>query len=217
MTGITAVDHYWNHSGSWEATDTTITRIWQHNHDDDDDTPEQRTRVRKNYLWNEDRTVLCLAQWTDEHEALDSPYCELQQRVPTPPPAELLGEWTGTEDDDNWNIVITPTQFTASNGRIEDGRFVGFTVTGTYEVNLEELFIMVTIEDALEDGTSVLDSDEQWWKGQVSRWTFAPTDNPKRMVVSTHWEEHEWLDRTQEWIYSTETPNGSYWLTVEKQ
>ena len=218
-TGETSTEDTWDHGGSWEATDRTITRIWQHNHDDDDETPEQLTRVQKNYLWNEDRTVLCVEHWTDDREHLDSPQCELYRRVASRPPAELLGEWTGIWGNDNWNIVITPTQFTVSNGRIEeDGRFIGFTLTGTYEVNLEELFILVTIEDALEDGnTSVLEFDEQWRKGQVSRWAFAPTDDPDRIVVSTHWEEHEWLEQTQEWIYSTETPYGAYWLTVEKQ
>lgn len=217
-TGSSSVDHYWNHSGTWEAMDRTITRTWPHNHDDDDDTPEERTSVRKNYLWNEDRTVLCVQHWAHTGEELDNQNCERYQRVASPPPTELIGTWTGIEGEDNWSIVITPTQFTVSNGRIEDGRFIGFTLTGTYEVNLEELFIIMTIEDALEDAnTSVLDSDEQWWKGQVSRWAFAPTDNPKRMVVSTHYEEHEWLDETKEWIYSTETPNGAYWLTVEKQ
>ena len=113
--------------------------------------------------------------------------------------------------------MITRTQFTASIGHIEDGSFIGFTLTGTYEINLEELFIMVTVEDALEDGTSILDTDVHWWKGQVSRWAFAPTDNPARMVVSPHWEEQEWIEETQEWIDNTENPHGNYWLTVEKQ
>ena len=220
-TGETATADTWDHGGSWEddPTGRTLTRIWYHNHDDDDETPDRLTRVRKNYVWNVDRTVLCVEHWADDREHLDSSNCELYRRVASPPPAGLLGEWTGIGDDDNWNIVITPTRFTVSNGRIEeDGRFIGFTLTGTYEVNLEELFIMMTIEDALEDGnTSVLDGDEQWWKGQVSRWAFAPTDDPARMVISTHWEEHEWLEQTQEWIYSTETPYGAYWLTLEKQ
>ena len=52
-TGIKSVDFDDDYAGSWEATDGTIARIWQHNHDDDDDTPDQRTTVRKNYLWNE--------------------------------------------------------------------------------------------------------------------------------------------------------------------
>lgn len=220
-TGETSTEDTWVHGGSWEAnpTDRTLTRIWYHNHDDDDETPDRLTKVRKNYLWNVDRTVLCVEHWAADREHLDSSNCELYRRVASPPPAGLLGEWTGIGHDDNWNIVITDTRFTVSNGRIEeDGRFIGFTLTGTYEVNLEELFIMMTIEDALEDGnTSVLDGDEQWWKGQVSRWAFAPTDDPNRIIVSTHYEEHEWLEQTQEWIDSTETPYGDYWLTLEKQ
>ena len=209
-----SVDHYWNHGGSWEATDSTITRIWQHNHDDDDDTPEQRARVRKNYLWNENRTVLCLQHWADEREHLDSPNCELHPRVVSPPPTELLGRWAWIDDHDNWNIVITPTSFTVSIIN-RDGSI--FTLTGTYEVILEELFIMVTVGDASEDGNSILDTDEHWWKGQVSRWAFAPTDDPARMVVSPHWEEHEWIEQDQQWVNNSEFPDGDYWLTVEKQ
>ena len=215
--GSTSTDDYWTHHGSWEATDGMITRIWEHDHDDLDDTPRVLTRVRKHYLWNEDRTTLCIQHWSEDSEHLDEAHCELQRRVPSPPPAELLGQWTWIGDDEDWTIEITATRFTVSTGRIEDGRFIGFTLTGTYEVNLEELFIMVTIEDALEDGTSVIDADIQWWKGQVSRWAFAPTDNPTKMVVSTHWKEHEWIESTQEWIDSTENPSGDYWLEVEKQ
>lgn len=219
MTGITAVDHYWNHSGSWEATDTTITRTWQDDHDDDDDddTPDQRVRVRKNYLWNEDRTILCVQRWDNPDEELDFRECKWHQGVPSPPPSNLLGTWTGIGDDDNWNIVITPTQFTVSIVADDDGEEYVFTLTGTYQVNHEELFIMLTVEDALHDGESILATDEHWWQGLVSRWAFAPTDNPSRMVVSPHWEELEWIEQDQQWVDSTTYPDGNYWLTVEKQ
>ena len=176
MTGSATAYEPWANSGTWESTDSTATRIWMHNHDDNDDTPEVLTRVSKTYLWNEDRSILCMQHWDDDRENLDNANCELHRRVASPPPTSLLGTWTGIEDNDNWSIVLTPTNFTATNG--------SFTLTGTYMVNPEELFIMVTVEDALQEGESILATDEHWWKGQVSRWAFAPTDSPTRMVVS---------------------------------
>jgi hypothetical protein len=207
MTGSTTVYDSWTSSGTWESTDSTATRIWMHDNDDNDDTPAVLTRVNKTYLWNEDRSILCLQHWADDRENLDDANCELHRRVPSPPPTSLLGTWTGIDDNDNWSIVLTPTNFTATDG--------SFTLTGTYMVNPEELFIMVTVEDALEEGESILATDEHWWTGQVSRWAFAPTDSPTRMVVSIHWEEQEFTN--QEWVDSTENPDGHYWLTMEKE
>ena len=217
MTGNTSVYSDWIHSGRWESTENTVTRIWMHDHDDNDETPEVLTRVRKNYLWNEGRATLCMQHWADDQERVDQSDCDSYERVTSPPPAELLGKWTETSDgDDKWTIVLMRTQFTAAYGHTEeDGAFIGFTLTGTYEVNQEELFILVTVVDAVEDGESILDTDERWWKGQVSRWAFAPTDSPTRMVVSKHWEEQDWVD--QAWVDNPEHPYGGYWLTVEKE
>ena len=203
MTGSTTVYEPWANSGTWGSTDSTVTKIWMHN----GDTPEVLTRVSKTYLWNEDRSILCMQHWADDRENLDNANCELHRRVASPPPTSLLGTWTGIEDNDNWSIVLTPTHFTFTDGF--------FTLTGTYVVNPEELFIMVTVEDALHDGESILATDEHWWKGQVSRWAFAPTDSPTRMVVSIHWEEQEFTN--QEWVNSTVNPYGDYWVTMEKE
>ena len=74
---------------------------------------------------------------------------------------------------------------------------------------------MVTVEDALADGESILGTDEFWWKGQVSRWAFAPTNSPTRMVVSHHWNEQILQD--QEYVNHPDHPYGNYRLTVEKE
>ena len=44
-------DHLWNNSGTWTHADDTITRIWDHDHDDDDTTPIIPGRVSKTYRW----------------------------------------------------------------------------------------------------------------------------------------------------------------------
>ena len=87
-------------------------------------------------------------------------------RVRRQPVCSVRGR--GIEDNEHFSIVLTQTHFTFTSG--------SFTLTGTYVVNPEELFIMVTVEDALEEGESILATDEHWWKGQVSRWAFAPTE-----------------------------------------
>ena len=130
-----------------------------------------------------------------------------------PIPGGIEGVWEGVGDNSNWTIVLTPAQFTATI--IRRPEFADFVLTGSYQVNQEELFIMVTVEDALADGTSILATDRHWWKGQVSRWAFAPTDSPTRILVSAHWEE-QILDG-QEYVSHPEHPYGGYWRTVERE
>ena len=209
MTGNTSLYDDWTRSGGWKSTESTVTRIWMHDHDDNNDTPDVLTRVPKNYLWNEGRTTLCMQHWADDQERVDQPKCDSYERVTSPPPTALRGKWIGIGDDDNRSIVLTPTLFTFVIEQSEDDVF---TLTGTYAVNQEELFIRVTVEDVLENGESTIDTDEHWWKGQVSRWAFAPTDSPTGMVVSPHWGEQAWID--QEWV---DNPYGNYRLRMEKE
>lgn len=127
----------------------------------------------------------------------------------------MLGTWTGADDDRaTWTIELTPTRFRFTYAPHEGVADEVFTLTGTYEVVREESFILVTVVDALEDGTSVLDIREHWWKGQVSRWAFAPTDCPTGIRVSTHWSERERSDETSEWGDRADQPYGDYWLSM---
>ena len=215
-TGNASVDYEWARSGAWEYTDTHLTRTWMHNDDDDDESPDVLTSVKKSYLWNDDRTILCVQHWEDSREQLSSsPQCDRHERVTSPPPTFLFGVWRGTDDHNHdWSIVLNPTRFSATIERAEDDIF---TLTGTYTIVQEELFILVTVDDALHNGESILDADKHWWKGQVSRWAFAPTDSPTKIVVSPHWEEHEWLDQEQKWVDHPEFPHGDYRLTMEKE
>ena len=187
----------WSWQGGWIDNGTSITRI-QAGHVD----------VDKQYVLAGD--LLAINPWGDNEPREN---LEVFTRVQDPIPGGIEGVWTGVGDSSNWTIVLTPTQFTITTTRGPEES--DFTLSGTYQVNREELFIMVTVEDALTDGESILGTDENWWKGQVSRWAFAPTNSPTRMVVSPHW--HEQILQDQEYVKHPDRPYGNYWLTVEKE
>ena len=211
----------WVLSGTWEATDTTITRIWLDDHDDNDETPEIERRVRKHYLWSEGRDVLCMQHWGDDREVLDEPVCDRYERMPNPAPADLLGTWKSDVLDEmwQWTIEITPTEFNATVENLyPDEGEDSFTLIGTYEVVPEELFLIVTVKDALEDGVSVLTNpDHPWEAGAWSRWAFAPTAIPNRLAVSHHWAETNPDSDGKGFVEGDDLPYGGYWLEVEKQ
>ena len=110
MTGSATVYDSWTSSGTWKSTDSTVTRIWMHDNDDNDDTPAVLTRVSKTYLWIEDRSILCLQHWADDRENLGDANCELHRRVASPPPTSLLGTWTG-KDNEDLSIMLTQPHF----------------------------------------------------------------------------------------------------------
>ena len=217
-TGSTSVDNVWVESGTWEAGDTTITRIWLDDHDDDDETDRIERIVRKNYLWSESRDVLCMEHWADSEENLDSVSCERYERMPSPAPADLLGTWTSTNPEDTWQhtFVLTLAEFKFSRENSENGDT--FVLTGTYEVVPEELFVLVTTVDATWNGESVLPNPDNPWKvGVISRWAFAPTHNPTTLAVSTRGAEMDPNPDGPGFIDGADLPHGEYGLMVEKQ
>ena len=187
----------WSWQGGWTDNGTSITRS-EAGHVD----------VDKQYVLAGD--LLAINPWGDNEPRED---LDVFTRLQDPIPGGMEGVWAGVGDNSNWTIALTPTQFTATILRRPE--FADFVLTGTYQVNLEELFIMVTVEDALADGASILAIDEHWWKGQVSRWAFAPTDSPTTIVVSDHWQEQ--ILEGQEYVRHPEHPYGNYRITVEKE
>ena len=212
-------EYTWVSSGTWDATDSTITRIWLDNHDDDDDTPDVETSVRKHYLWGESRSTLCMQHWGNDREELDNAECDRYERVPRPAPADLLGTWTSANPDDRWQYTIeltTAAEFKATLENAEEGRTV--VLTGTYEVVPDELFIFVTVADFVDDGVSRLPNPDSAWKAGVrSRWAFAPTATPNRLAVSNHWDETNPNPDGPGFVDGDDLPYGYYRLEVEKQ
>ena len=187
----------WSWQGGWTDNGVSITR-----------SAPGHVDVDKQYVLAGD--LLAINPWgaNEPNEEFD-----VFTRVQDPIPGGIEGVWARVGDERNWTIMLTPNQFTATI--IRRPEFPDFTLTGTYQVNQEELFIMVTVEDALADGESILGTDGYWWKGQESRWGFAPTVSPTRILISPHWAEQEFID--PEWVDNSENPYGAYWLTVAKE
>ena len=76
------LDSWWADSGTWEDTeDGFVTRVWLRNHDDDDDTPDVETRVKKRYLWlDSSHNTLLMHHWSDSEQRSDNNF----DLTPTP-------------------------------------------------------------------------------------------------------------------------------------
>ena len=231
-TGSTSVDDEWAQSGTWEAVNGTITRVRQdHDHDDDDETPEMLTRVRKRYLWSEDRTTLCMQPWDDDHENFDDGECHRYQRAASLQLAELYGVWNGVSDHPNprrgtgetiyrdYTITIDSSKNSFTFNLVSSGGFDElFEFKGTFAYDPEELMILVTVESVtrIEDGEP---DDMSHWHGQVLRLRYAPTDDPERRIrMSPHWDEHGY---NRDAAMHTEDGDpyklyGNYWVTLTR-
>ena len=231
-TDSASVDEEWAQSGAWEPMNGTITRIRQdHDHDDDGDTPEVVSRVRKRYLWSEDRTTLCVQHWDDDHENLDGVNCDRYQKAASLQLPGLYGVWKGASDypfphwetgeaiyrDFTVTIDSSNNSFTfhlVSSGGWDEV----FEFKGTFAYDPEESMILVTVENVIriEYGEP---HDMSHWNGQVLRLRYAPTDDPERRIrMSPHWEEHGW--NRDEHIHTDDgNPNhlhGRYWVTLTR-
>ena len=85
----------WTSASGWEATETTVTRLWFEDPTfGDDEYAPVHGRVEKAYDWgNDERSVLLMHEWvwTDESSTFLR-----YERVPDAMP-DLVGRWTSTE------------------------------------------------------------------------------------------------------------------------
>ncbi|MDE0025443.1 MAG: Ig domain-containing protein, partial [Spirochaetaceae bacterium] len=213
-------------AGTWEYTDTTLTRIWMHNDDDLDETPDVLTRVPKKYLWNDDRTTLCVQHWLSDREEFASPQCDRHERVTRVP--SLAGMWTGDnefENDDNGETVhqVFNLAFESDNSFRFGVEYTGgyeevFSIAGTWASDPDRDFgFLVTVESVFKTVYGEPE-DLSHWSGQVLRWSYAPTDNANKIQVSVYWNEHGWdADQHQHTDDSDPRhPYGNYWLTMTR-
>ena len=221
LFGDTEVADDWSDSGTWKADDEFITRIDSHD-DDEDGVAENTMGVRKTYFWGEGRNRLCMQAWGHEHEFLDLDECTPYTRAAPPAPDHLIGTWESGayEEDDgvifSWEIVITADTFTMTVER--DDRV--FVLSGTYEIDSDEMFILVQLEDAFNrDGSLIDEPGSPWRTGNISRWAYARTSSSDSIVVSTHWTELTGNPVDPELGHADrlDAPHGIYWLRLTKQ
>ena len=204
------IDHTWKISGGWSETDAnTLTRVWEDDHDDRDDTPPVMMTVPKRYLWGDDaRNLLFMHHWADDQEQTHHHGLDFHERVADPLSSGLTGVWEFTDDWDQGPVVIEMK--------------IGTDGTFTWELRETHGTERITAMWTLDEGTNFLD-----FRGASATWTpqggtaepvedfkadriaFAPTDSPDLIVVSPHWHETEGNDEYRRY--------GNYWMEFRRQ
>ena len=196
--------------GTWEITDEEIVRIWRHNHDDDDETDDIRTELRKPYFLVGDDDLF-VNHWVDETG--EDTHMDFMTRVSDPslslPPVGVwVREWHRDEDD--WYDIDTMTL--ASDGTFtwsEQDPGGTWTLTAEWELDLVNYFINLT--NATETWTETGGEPEPHDRTEHARFlrfAFAPmlSKSGERMIAVSDWGEEI---EEQKW--------GSYWREMTLQ
>ena len=198
----------WHHSGGWSITESTITKRWADNHDDDDSTPLARGSVVKEYhLVN---GALLVHHWW-----YDDPTESFQRFERAADPgltaASLVGTWhhfepdpDGIEFDPEWTMTIGADGTWSFLRRHDEWPF---QVAG--QIRFDEATYFATITDMMEthldeEGNEVAPPEtvpEEYW-----RIGFAPAV-AGGVMASLYWDEAP----------VREDPGyGNYWMHLRK-
>ena len=175
-------DNYSYDSGTWESTDSTITRIWEEDDDDDDMTPVVERRVSKKYHWIDARKTLCMQDWDNDQELLSVPTCVRYERVENPLPSPPVGTWRSTTFGEDRTMIVRGD----GTLRIDVVWSWGtFTTDAKFEFDEDNYYL--TLKDATYTRTPTGGATEPWVRDSewVPRVAYAPTDrSPDEMAVS---------------------------------
>ena len=192
-------DESWTQTGTWTITDEEIVRKWYHNHDDDDETDNVLTELRKPYflVGNGDLVVNHWADTSGEDRALDRMARVSDPSLALPPVGVWVFEWHSDEDD--WYDIMTMTL--ASDGTFtwsEQNPDGTHTLSARWDFDPDNYFINLTgaTETWTETGQSPVPGDRTR-EARFLRYAYAPmpSESGKRMIAVSRWQE-ELEDRT---------------------
>ena len=192
----------WQDGSGWSATDTTATRTWYEDHDDDDETPQVKREIEKSYYWGEDRQSVFLNPW-GWGGATNTVHRYTRVADPL---SNLIGPtWTWRRSEGAVTLSVTLT-FNA------DGTFVWVPVrpagtlriTGTYDLDLDTLTavtsnmtLTTTPADGGEPSTEAFLPDISPYQ-----FAFAATDSPTTILVSPpHLDQGAEFGDYRDWYY----------------
>ena len=201
----------WQHQGTWEITDQEIVRIWYHNDDDVDETPDVLLRLPKSYFFYGDK--LFVHHWADENvEDVATNYDGMTRVVDASLSLPPLGIWEREqyEDESDWFEIETMTlkpdgRFTLS---VQDPNGT-WTLTAEWELDLDNYFINLKNATATwtETGGEPEPSDDSIDGARFLRFAYAPMmseSGERRLRVSGYNNE-------------LEAPYGEYWREMKLQ
>ena len=172
-------------SGTWQATETTVTKTENVDHDDQEATPRIDVSVGKTYyLLGKSGNVLYMHDFGDSEPV--NTFRRYERVENTLPPTSLAGVWTNTQTEEDGTIE-TKTITIGLDGTIQY-REVGTPIDGDpweSEINAKLELDVANYYLDLIDSTNV-----DGYPIMESRIAFAPTENsPTEIAVSPHWNE----------------------------
>ena len=190
-------------SGTWAASDDTVTKTWYVNDDDDRDTPDVLRSLDKDYVWaDEARDVLFLHVW---RRWSDSQNFDRYERVQNVSPSSVVGVWQNSDLYDDWDFTLTVN----ADGTLllEHSWPEGIdTVTAEWQLDEDEYYL--NLSDASATWTPT-DGVPQPHGTIAPRFAFAPTDQwPDEMIVS-FWQENPAVGSYSRF--------GVYWMLFQRQ
>ena len=189
-------------SGTWETTDSTVTRT--RNEDHDDATPGIDMSVTKAYyLLGEAGDVLYMHNFADANPTTEF---KRYERVENPlPRSSLAGVWVWTITDEDGDTTRTRRITINTDGTLQlvdaatGGTQFEAVIDAKWTLDEDNYYLNLT-DPTSSDGQSVM----------ADRIAFAPTaKSPNEIVVSFYWHETE--DSDDYYKY------GNYYMFCERQ
>ena len=200
-------------SGTWgSVTDSTITKTFLDWNDEEDRPEDEPTHVIRKYDISGD--VVFMQPW---HENEPTNRYVIVERVENPV-ADLVGRWVQISENENgpWMVAMT-LGADGSFQRVyteERTALPPLDVTGTYELDPDEKYILVTITSTLGNGEAI--TGASWAPGEKLRFAYAPSNNPNLIVLSLPWWEQQYDSDLGMRVEHPENPHGAYWDRLTK-
>lgn len=173
---------WWWSTGTWSATDDTVTRTWRDDHDDDDETPEVMREVTRPYHWGEGRQSVFMDWWNSDDPESDNLNIYKRRRAP-----DVVGTWVWRRNPGARTQSATLTinadgtfQFARVDGEMAYHVGAGDYVydAETQAATLSNMTLSVTPDGGETTTTEFVPDVDPY------RYVFAATDDPDVIMLS---------------------------------